>query len=118
MLYLTDAAKVVEANESSSPDRQQTDSFITKQLRSLPPQYNSSNLTVKQRITISKDGTEIPYFIVMKKDIVSDGNNPTLCYPYGGFEVSLGPYYIATAGLAWLDAKCNSNKSKSEPRQD
>jgi len=53
---------------------------------------------VEQRISISKDGTEIPYFIVMKKDIVLDGNNPTLCYPYGGFEVSLGPHYIATAG--------------------
>jgi len=99
-LYLADAAKVVETNESSSPDRQQADSFITKQLKSLPPQYNSSNLTVEQRIAVSADGTEIPYFIVMKKDIVLDGNNPTLLYGYGGFEVSLGPHYIATAGLA------------------
>ena len=101
-LYLADAAKVVETNESST-DRQPADSFITKQLKSLPPQYDSSNLTVEQRIAVSEDGTEIPYFIVMKKDIVLDGNNPTLLYGYGGFEVSLGPHYIATAGLAWLE---------------
>ena len=32
-----------------------------------------------------------------------DGSNPTLLYGYGGFGVSLGPHYIATSGLAWLE---------------
>jgi prolyl oligopeptidase len=32
-----------------------------------------------------------------------DGSNPTLLYGYGGFEVSLGPHYVATAGIAWLE---------------
>ena len=39
----------------------------------------------------------------MKKDTELNGKNPTLLYGYGGFEVSLGPKYIATSGLAWLE---------------
>jgi prolyl oligopeptidase len=80
-----------------------SDPFILRPLKSLPPQYDSANLIVEQRIAISKDGTEIPYFIIMNRDIVLNGQNPTLLYGYGGFEVSLGPHYIATAGLAWLE---------------
>lgn len=95
-LYLADAAKV----ESKSSD---VDFFITKKLKSLPPQYDSSGLKMEQRVATSKDGTQIPYFIVMKEDMVLDGNAPTLLYGYGGFEVSLGPHYIATAGLAWIE---------------
>jgi len=95
-LFLADAAKVEEVSDMP-------DSFIVSKVKSLPPQYDSSNLAVSQLIAISKDGTEIPYFIVKKKDAVMDGKNPTLLYGYGGFEVSLGPHYIATAGLAWLE---------------
>ena len=95
-LYLADAAKV----ESPSSD---ADFFITKKLKSLPPQYDSSGLKMEQRVATSKDGTKIPYFIVMKEDMVLDGNAPTLLYGYGGFEVSLGPHYIAAAGLAWIE---------------
>lgn len=97
-LFLADAAKMeVDSSDETS------DPYITAQLKSLPPQYDSTNLSVEQRCAISKDGTEIPYFIIMKKDLVLDGKNPTLLYGYGGFEVSLGPHYIATAGLAWLE---------------
>ena len=34
---------------------------------------------------MSEDGTLIPYFIIHKKGLVLDGNNPTLLYGYGGF---------------------------------
>ncbi|EEC47531.1 predicted protein [Phaeodactylum tricornutum CCAP 1055/1] len=94
-LFLADAARV----EGSSA----TDSFLQEKLRSLPPQYDASNLDVAQQIAVSNDGTEIPYFIIKNKDLKLDGKNPTLLYGYGGFEVSLGPHYIATAGLAWLE---------------
>jgi prolyl oligopeptidase len=87
-LFLADASKVETAGKGDA------DAFITESLKSLPPQYDSSNLIVEQRSAISKDGTEIPYFLILKKDIVLDGSNPTLLYGYGGFEVSLGPHYV------------------------
>ena len=85
------------------PQLQLQEAFLLKDLKSLPPQYDSSGLVTEQRVAISKDGTEVPYFIVMKKDVELNGKNPTLLYGYGGFEVSLGPKYIATSGLAWLE---------------
>ena len=65
--------------------------------------YDAEDLVVTQSVATSKDGTEVPYFLVSKKDTVLDGNTPTLLYGYGGFEISLGPKYIATSGVAWLE---------------
>jgi prolyl oligopeptidase len=96
-LYLAEASKVEDAK---SDDK---DAYITEKLKSLPPQYDASGIIADQKIAVSKDGTKIPYLIIMKKDAVLNGDNPTLLYGYGGFEVSLGPKYIATAGLAWLE---------------
>jgi prolyl oligopeptidase len=41
----------------------------------------------------SRDGTKIPMFLTMKKDIKLDSNNPVLLYGYGGFKASNVPYY-------------------------
>ncbi len=43
----------------------------------------------------SKDGTKIPIFLTMKKDIELDSNNLALLYGYGGFKASNVPYYKA-----------------------
>ena len=56
----------------------------------------------KQIFYKSKDGTEIPMFIVHKKDIKLDGTNPTLLYGYGGFNISLTPSFRITRML-WLE---------------
>ena len=98
-LSLADASQVSESKEEESED----EFVVQKNLKALPEMYNADGLTVTQKFAISKDGTEIPYFIVAKKDIVLDGNTPTLLYGYGGFEISLGPKYIATVGAAWLE---------------
>ena len=74
-----------------------------KQIKSLPAFFDSSDLEVSQHFTKSKDGTRIPYFQIAKKNIPMDGNNPTLLYGYGGFEVSLLPYYSASIGAGWLE---------------
>jgi prolyl oligopeptidase len=71
--------------------------------KSLPPQFDASKDVVEQFQAISKDGTKVPYFVVRRKDIKYDGNNPTILTAYGGFQVSNTPYYSATVGKLWLE---------------
>ena len=97
-LWLADASKIESSESADTPEI-----YVEREVKSLPDQYDSSDLDVTQCTAISKDGTEIPYFLICKKDAVLDGKTPTLLYGYGGFEVSLGPHYIATSGLAWLE---------------
>lgn len=73
------------------------------QLKSQPAFFDASGLKVEQHFAPAKDGTRIPYFVVMRKDLKYDGNNPTLLYGYGGFEISMKPSYNATVGRAWLE---------------
>ncbi len=74
-----------------------------RKVKSLPDFFNSSKYEVKQVEVASKDGTQIPYFIISSRETRLDGTNPTLLYGYGGFEVSLRPGYLATVGPSWLD---------------
>lgn len=92
-----------DASKVESSDEDTETAYLMEDLKSLPAQFDATDLTVMQKFATSKDGTEIPYFMVCKKDIKLDGTNPTLLYGYGGFEISLGPKYISTVGNAWLD---------------
>src|SRR5207249_12083137 len=49
-----------------------------------------------------KDGTKIPMFLAHKKGLKLDGNNPTLMYGYGGFNISLTPSF-AISTLVWME---------------
>jgi prolyl oligopeptidase len=71
--------------------------------KSLPSWFDASNMVAEQFFATSTDGTKIPYFVVHDKDIALDGENPTLLYGYGGFEISLNPSYSATRGKLWLE---------------
>ncbi|MFN8864592.1 MAG: prolyl oligopeptidase family serine peptidase [Flavobacteriales bacterium] len=55
--------------------------------------FNPEDYESKQVMYKSKDGTEVPMFIVHKKGIELNGKNPTLLYGYGGFNVPLTPYF-------------------------
>jgi prolyl oligopeptidase len=71
-------------------------------LKSMPAFFDAAPYTVSQFAARSPDGTEVPYFVVMRSDAPLDGTNPTLLYGYGGFEVSLTPFYSGVTGAAWL----------------
>ena len=56
----------------------------------------------KQVFYKSKDGTDIPMFIVHKRGLKQDGNNKTLLYGYGGFNISLLPGY-SVSRMTWVE---------------
>jgi prolyl oligopeptidase len=64
--------------------------------------FNPAGYDVKQVFYASKDGTKVPMFLVHKKGIKLDGQNPTLLYGYGGFNVSLTPWF-SVSSMVWLE---------------
>jgi prolyl oligopeptidase len=59
-----------------------------------------SQFAVEQRFYRSKDGTEVPMFLVRRRDVT--GPAPTLLYGYGGFGISQIPVF-SPAQLAWVE---------------
>lgn len=70
-------------------------------VKAQPARFDASPLISEQFEARSKDGTEIPYFVVRRRD--QDGPVPTLLYGYGGFEVPLLPGYAGVRGRLWLE---------------
>lgn len=79
---------------------QTTQAEIIKQA---PSHFEASHYQVAQHFVTSDDGTRVPYFVISRNDIELDGTNPTLLYGYGGFQISLDPYYLGVAGPSWLE---------------
>ncbi len=65
-------------------------------------QFNPSDYETKQVFCTSKDGTKVPLFITHRKGLSLNGQNPTLLYGYGGFNVSLPPAFGALR-IAFLE---------------
>ncbi len=57
------------------------------------PGFQANDFETKQVFYNSKDGTRVPMFLVYKKGLKLDGNNPTLLYGYGGFNVVTAPSF-------------------------
>ncbi len=72
-------------------------------VKSLPAQFDATDDVVEQHEATSKDGTQIPYFIVHPKNMKLDGTNPTVINAYGGFQISETPRYSPTTGKLWLE---------------
>ena len=64
--------------------------------------FDPDDYVVEQVFYQSKDGTRVPMFVSHRKDIKLDGNNPTLLYGYGGFNISL-PARFSISRLAWME---------------
>ncbi|PZR94602.1 MAG: S9 family peptidase [Stutzerimonas stutzeri] len=61
--------------------------------------FDLAEIAVEQHVYASKDGTRVPIFVIRRKGVQAPA--PTLLYGYGGFSISLTPYYAPTQ-LAWV----------------
>ena len=73
--------------------------------------FNPDDYESRQVFYTSKDGTKVPMIISHRKGIELNGDNPTLIYGYGGFNISLKPRF-SVANLTWMEmggiyAVCN-----------
>ena len=71
-------------------------------LRQAKVDFNPDDYEVKQVFYKSKDGTKVPMFIAHKKGVQLDGNNATLLYGYGGFNIPLTPGF-SISRLLWME---------------
>lgn len=56
-------------------------------------EFNPEDYETKQVFYTSKDGTKVPMFITYKKGLELNGENPTMLYAYGGFNISITPAF-------------------------
>ena len=66
---------------------------VSATFRTSEVNFNPEGYETKQVFYTSKDGSRIPMFLVYRKGIKLDGNNPTLLYAYGGFNISMRPSF-------------------------
>lgn len=55
--------------------------------------FDPDDYVTRQDFAISTDGTRVPVFLAHHRDVVPDGDTPTLLYGYGGFRVSVTPTF-------------------------
>lgn len=59
-----------------------------------------ANILVEQYFYASKDGTQVPIFVVRRADVTTPA--PTMLTAYGGFGIPMVPYY-SPATMAWVE---------------
>jgi prolyl oligopeptidase len=95
------------------------------------PGLDAAQYETRQVFATSRDGTKVPMFLTHRKGLALDGNNPTLMYGYGGFNIATTPSFNSLRialleqgfvyasvnvrggseyGEAWHDAGTKTNK--------
>lgn len=71
-------------------------------IRRAEAKFDPDRYEVQRVFYHSKDGTRVPMFIAYRKGLKLDGNNPTLLYAYGGFNIPLPPTFAISRAM-WLE---------------
>ena len=69
-----------------------------------PLAFDFNPFETRQVFVTSKDGTRVPMFLVHQRNLILNGQNPSLLYGYGGFGISTTPAF-AVSWLAWLEQR-------------
>lgn len=64
--------------------------------------FNPDDFVSEQSFYTSKDGTRVPIILSYKKGLRKNGQNPTIIYGYGGFDIAITPKFSA-ANIAWME---------------
>jgi prolyl oligopeptidase len=64
--------------------------------------FDPDRYETKQIFYASKDGTKVPMFIVSRKGLKLEGNNPVFLTGYGGFNISMTPSFSASCAI-WIE---------------
>jgi prolyl oligopeptidase len=64
--------------------------------------FDPARYETRQVFYQSPDGTRVPMFVTARRDLALDGDNPTILYGYGGFDVSLTPTF-SVPYLVWME---------------
>jgi prolyl oligopeptidase len=67
-----------------------------------PISFDASPYVTRQVFVTSQDGTRVPMFLTHRRDLRLDGQNPTLLYGYGGFNIATVPAFMVSR-LIWLE---------------
>ena len=82
--------------------RYDVDTGETELFRKPTAQIGPATYRTRQVFYESKDGTQVPMFLIHRQDLSPDRTHPTLLYGYGGFNISLTPAYVPSR-IAWLE---------------
>ncbi|MDX1517728.1 MAG: prolyl oligopeptidase family serine peptidase, partial [Woeseiaceae bacterium] len=81
------------------------------EIESIPALYDATGVVIRQAFATSSDGTQVPYFMIGREDVLRRGDAPTILYGYGGFLTAILPVYYedparpqhgALAGRMWI----------------
>jgi prolyl oligopeptidase len=87
---------------SSTVFRYDLDSRASTPFDAARPPFDPAKYETRQVFYTSKDGTRVPMFVTAKKGLQLDGSHPTWLYAYGGFSISITPFF-RTDLPAWLE---------------
>jgi oligopeptidase B len=73
-----------------------SDEWELKKQQEIPSGHDPSQYISERLNAIAPDGTRVPISIVYKKDLLKNGQNPTLLYGYGSYGASTEPSFVAS----------------------